>query len=359
MTAQNHLDPDTLNKVWLIHFRMLKKFLNKFYQCLFPFKMPQKTRKLVLAGPRDSGKTSWCSVFHQIIPSECIASVTNEGQFSAAMITEATQLVIIDEWSSNRMRSDLAKTVLQGGWMVKSRKHQLPICVNNNRPFYITNKVPDFGDKDENVNSQIEVFQTTPLPNSISDIDRWIHEHVMDCIVWAANQITKHHDVISKEELWYENCDNSEVTSTAGEALWKREEIKQITRAHLQLNSCNEIFQHGERIIHTSFTAELHSRRLARKRRNRVGLLSDSSTDEDEQSTRMEVLVADNMNNLGNAHVHVEASLQAEQDNTIGQQTTHNRDEEPSTSAKRGNGNNDALPANASVNLHQSACAQV
>ena len=73
----------------------------------------------------------------------------------------------------------------------------------------------------------------------------------------------------------------------------------------------------------------------------------------------MEVLVDDNMNNLGNAHVHVEASLQAEQDNTIGWQQTCNLDKEPSTSAKRGNGSNDALPANSSVNVHQSACAHV
>jgi len=33
-------------------------FLNKFFQCLVPFKMPQKTRKLVVVGPRDSGKTA-------------------------------------------------------------------------------------------------------------------------------------------------------------------------------------------------------------------------------------------------------------------------------------------------------------
>ena len=44
---------------------------------------------------------------------------------------------------------------------------------------------------------------------------------------------------------------------------------------------------------------------------------------------RMEVLVDGNMNNLGNAHVHVEASLQAEQDNTIGWQQTRNLDKEP------------------------------
>ena len=106
--------------------------------------MPQKTRKLVVAGPLDSGKTSWCKVFHRIIPPEYIASVTNEGQFSAAMITDLTQLTIIDEWSSSKMRSDLAKTILQGGWMVTSIKHALPKCVNNNCPFYIsTNNVPD------------------------------------------------------------------------------------------------------------------------------------------------------------------------------------------------------------------------
>ena len=127
-------------------------FLNKFYQCLLAFKMPQKTRKLVLADPRDSGKTSWCYVFHRIIPSDCIASVTNEGQFSAAMITENTQLTVIDEWSNSRMRSDLAKTILQGGWMVTSVKHALPRCVMNHSPFYITtNNLPDFGDEDENV----------------------------------------------------------------------------------------------------------------------------------------------------------------------------------------------------------------
>ena len=169
--------------------------------------MAQKTRKLVLAGPCNSGKTSWCSVFHQIILPECTASVTNKGQFSAAVIMEATQLVIIDKWSSNRMQSDLANTVLQGGWMVMSRKHQLPKYVNNNSPFYITtNNIPDFGDEDENVKRRIQVFQMTLLPNPIAGIEYWIHEHAMDCIVWAANQITKHHDVISKEELWYENC---------------------------------------------------------------------------------------------------------------------------------------------------------
>ena len=105
-------------------------FLNKFFQCLVPLKMPQKTRKLVVVGPPDSGKTAWASVFHRIVPKEYIVSVTSEHQLSASMITEATQLVIIDEWSNNTMNADLAKTLLQGGWMVTAIKHSQPRCVS-------------------------------------------------------------------------------------------------------------------------------------------------------------------------------------------------------------------------------------
>ena len=53
-------------------------FFNRFFQCLVPFKMPQETRKLVVVGSRDSGKTAWASVFHRILPKEYIASVMSE-----------------------------------------------------------------------------------------------------------------------------------------------------------------------------------------------------------------------------------------------------------------------------------------
>ena len=72
-------------------------FLNKFYQCLMASKMPQKVRKLVVAGPRDSGKTLWANVFHRVVPAEAIASITSECQFSAAMLADHTKLVNIDE----------------------------------------------------------------------------------------------------------------------------------------------------------------------------------------------------------------------------------------------------------------------
>ena len=255
-------------------------FLNKFYQCLLANKMPQKTRKLVVAGPRDSGKTSWANVFHRIVPPECIASVTNEGQFSAAMITQTTQLVIIDEWSRSRMQSDLAKILLQGGWMVTSVKHGVPRQVNNNSPFYITtNQVPDFGQEDENVKRRITIFNTTSLPEPISGIDRWIYDNAMHCIAWAADEIQEHRNLISEDEIWFENASRLVVPPVEGESLWKRHEIDVITQADLQPQCRAETSKIDEDSIHPGFTAEVESRRLARKRRNRSFTLDSDEDD--------------------------------------------------------------------------------
>ena len=69
-------------------------------------------------GPKDSGKTSWINVLLGIIPMTGVASVTQEGQFATAMIEEHTQLVVLDELSKYTLQSDMAKSVLQGGFMV-------------------------------------------------------------------------------------------------------------------------------------------------------------------------------------------------------------------------------------------------
>ena len=109
-------------------------------------------------------KFYWASIFHRIIPKDKIASITGEGQFSAAMIKKDTQLVLIDEWPRATLQSDRAKTILQGGWMVTAVKHGLTRTVMNNSLFYITtNEVPDFGDDDQNVKYRIVVFKTKSL----------------------------------------------------------------------------------------------------------------------------------------------------------------------------------------------------
>ena len=75
------------------------QFLNKFYQCLLAFRFSHKLRKLVVVGPKDSGKTTWASVFLGICPLRFVASITKEKQFLAAMINGDTQIVLLDEWS--------------------------------------------------------------------------------------------------------------------------------------------------------------------------------------------------------------------------------------------------------------------
>ena len=258
-------------------------FLNKFYQCFLAYKIPQKTRKLVVTGPRDSGKTSWASIFRRIIPEEYIASITNERQFSASMITNDTQLVLIDEWSTNTMTSDLAKTVLQGGWMVTAVKHSQPRCLNYHSPFYITtNNVPDFGTENENVERRIHIFTTSSLPTPTSGIDQWLFDNAMHCIAWMADEINSHRTLIPAAELWYEDDDNVNkmVPSQNIAVQWKRSEILQITEADLDPERQDQNTQLSDDTIHSGFIAEAKSRRLARKRRRRRQL-SDSSSAED------------------------------------------------------------------------------
>lgn len=180
-------------------------FLNKFYQCFMAGRMPHKCRKLVVCGPKDSGKTTWASLFLAVIDRIYIASLTKEKTFSAMMITEETQLVLLDEWASDTLQSDTAKTVLQGGYMIKSVKHGAPVSIDNRAPFYITtNEVPDFGEDNENVQRRIKVFETMSLPNTVMNVDLWLQEHAMDCIAWIASEINRliHH--VDVEERWYE-----------------------------------------------------------------------------------------------------------------------------------------------------------
>ena len=94
----------------------------------------------MLLGPPDSGKTSWfCplqgkllissiilllivkknSLYHVsfdlgIIPSMRISGVVTDGRFSSSSINEMTQVVLMEEWTSNSLSCEEAKRTLQG-----------------------------------------------------------------------------------------------------------------------------------------------------------------------------------------------------------------------------------------------------
>ena len=53
-----------------------------------------------------------------------IVSVMKEKIFGLSTVDEDTELIFINELSENTLDNSNAKTLLQGGWMVKSVKHQ-------------------------------------------------------------------------------------------------------------------------------------------------------------------------------------------------------------------------------------------
>ena len=90
-------------------------FLNSFfYQCLSIGKTPQKYRKLVVEAPRDSAKTTWVIVFPARTPLRFVVSITWEKQFSASMLNNNTEIVLLDEWAEDTFQLDMAKIVLHG-----------------------------------------------------------------------------------------------------------------------------------------------------------------------------------------------------------------------------------------------------
>ena len=241
--------------------------------------MPHKVKKLVVAGPKDSGKTSWSNIFHRIIPSSAIASLTQEKQFSAAMITNETQLVIVDEWSANTMESDLAKSILQGGWMVTAVKHGKPRTVFNNSPYYITtNHVPDFGDDDENVRRRVDIFITESLPHPRPGMNRWLYDHAMDCAAWMAEEISVKRHLIPESDLWYEGTTSEPLTVSANERemLLDQARLRHITEADLRPENVDE---QNQPVIHQTFATEFQLHQTRRKRRGARQTISSDSSD--------------------------------------------------------------------------------
>ena len=78
-------------------------------------RMPHKICKLVLCVPKDSGKTNWVQVLFGIIPLTNVAAITQEKQFSAAMMNEHTELVFLDEWSENTLQANKSQLALKSG----------------------------------------------------------------------------------------------------------------------------------------------------------------------------------------------------------------------------------------------------
>ena len=99
-------------------------FLNTFYQHLLYGQLPHKAKRLVVCGASKSGKSSSARIFFGLMIRSKIVSVMKEKIFGLSTVDEDTELIFINEWFENTLDNSNAKTLLQGGWMVKSVKHQ-------------------------------------------------------------------------------------------------------------------------------------------------------------------------------------------------------------------------------------------
>ena len=89
--------------------------------------------------------------------------------------------------------------------MVQVIKHGKPRSIENHIPFYITtNELPYFGNNDGNVKKRVRVFTTKSLDSCKTNVDRWIKDNSMDCIVWCAQEIENLLNLVNPGEWWYE-----------------------------------------------------------------------------------------------------------------------------------------------------------
>jgi len=139
-----------------------------------------KEKKLLLLGPADSGKTSWFCPFEGIIPSRYIAGVVRDGRFAGHMVNEKTQVLFMDEWTSDSLCCEDAKKILQGGLLMLPQKHKEASKVIFKSPVFITtNLYPDLGtgaDADA-IRTRLAIFDTKPLPKKDTSVSGWLRLH--------------------------------------------------------------------------------------------------------------------------------------------------------------------------------------
>ena len=97
------------------------------------------------------------------------------------------------------LQSDMAKVALQEGYMPKSTKHKEVTFVLNISPCYITtNDILYFESDDANVKRRIVAFETTWLPSTSTNVEKWMRKSSMHCIVWAVDEINRLTDLVDK-----------------------------------------------------------------------------------------------------------------------------------------------------------------
>ena len=98
-------------------------------------------------GPSDSDKSSWFAPFEGIIPLHKMAVITNDGRFSAADISQDTEIVIVDEWSSNVFDATKRNKFFKGNNVVATKTQNAAVIKYNSGFFITSNAMPELGQR--------------------------------------------------------------------------------------------------------------------------------------------------------------------------------------------------------------------
>lgn len=181
------------------------RFCNKFYQCLLWGQLQHKTRKLVVVGAKDSGKTSWVRVFMGLMDKEKIAVLSKEEHFGTSMVEDDTELLWIDEWTKDMLPDDTLKTMLQGGYFAQSVKFKSPRMQQMRAGAYLTcNKVPDYGEEQVNIERRLYICDTKELEEKVAEAPEWMEKNAMKCLLWMATFINANVELVEQAERFYE-----------------------------------------------------------------------------------------------------------------------------------------------------------
>ena len=185
------------------------RFLNKFLQCLSVRRMDHKSKKLVVVGPKDCGKTTWFALIKACLTSpKRVAVITNEGSFAFSQVNEDTEIINMDEFSNAKnLDADTIKKFFQGGDVAVSRKYSDSRNINLSVPYFITtNDLPDYGKFNDSVLLRLYIVNAQSLPSLVSGMMEWYEENAFECILWAVNQVERYKFYIEPEELRYLKC---------------------------------------------------------------------------------------------------------------------------------------------------------
>ena len=103
----------------------------------------------------------------------------------------------------------------------------------NSGVFMTCNRLPDFGEEQENIRRRLAIYETRALVSASPEAPEWMRRNDMGCLTWAINQINSHTNLLDLEERFYELL-NDVYASAFIEDDVPREEIAKIKAATIK-----------------------------------------------------------------------------------------------------------------------------